>query len=1248
MLGEVTVAVEVREHPQERDELPALLLGRLAADQLVLSDRRDLGDGLVDEVVSRHELLRRVSVACEQRMGRAGDRLTDQCEHLDELALELGEHLGGVLAGAACTLVSCAGARTLVLRGVLRALAFAGTRDAPGPLALARKRGEQSHDGTVAPREGSPAVSRPLGTVATVAMTVEVRPFGEAFDGLAEVVRTVQRTDPLAPVTVVVGRSALGLATRRRLAAAGPIANVRFCTWPTLAAPLCARWLASDGRRLATAAVEHEAVRAVLATRPGGLLAGARDQPGTVRALSRTYRDLSALPDPVLEDLAAQSRRAAEVVGVVRAVRAALSRCVDMGDVLAAAAAEVHQDPSLPARTVGGLVVHLPARLGAGELGLLEALAACLDVVVMVGVTGDAVADEPAHALVGQLRSSRAPLARPVPTLPRAQRPSGTWVRSAPSADAEVLMALRHLMRRHAEGTPLERMALLHGGTAPYPRLVHDAARLAGLPVYGGSPRPLSESVAGRVLVGLLGLADRDWRRDDVMGWIVSGPLLHDAKRVPAAEWDVLSCEAGVVAGLSQWRDRLASLAATRRRRAQLVSKDAVPETLQAPETGGAPAAALAIEARRTEELAAFVAGVAARLATAPTTWAGWGEWGRRALRELLGGAARRSAWPADEVAALDALHETLGALEALDEVQGPPPSFADFRSALTGELDRPAPETTRFGHGILVGRVSDAVGLDLDVVCVVGMVDGAFPGRGRDDVLLADRERARAGPSVPLRQASRAEERRDYLAALAGARERVLSYSRADQRQGRELRPARPLLETLEHLAGGDVRLYPRDVRDGVPAVLAPAHFQFVRSFAEAVRDDGEEAGEPISGADWSLRALARAERAGLEVSAHFLADMDTVLAGALRARAGRRARRFTRFDGLVEERALATLLSSPQAPTRLEAYARCPRSYLFGVVLGVRVRERPEVVLRLSPVERGILLHRVLERLVSRELGRRARGLGATSLAETERAVVELAQAEFADLEARGLAGHRVLWDLERTRMRSDLLEFVRADAAYRAATGAEPSAVEVRFGWREETAVAVDDGRGRPVRFRGRIDRIDRHPDGSVTVIDYKSGAVVDVATGDDPLAGGTRLQLPVYALAARRAGEASAQTRAGYWFVGKRSTPDVVMVDEELLGELGVVVGGLADAVAAGQFPANPGEPDGGSSKGAHCMRCPFDAMCPPDRVRAWRRKYADPALATYRRVTTPEARAVSAPFDDAHRSGPGSPLERARP
>ena len=114
--------------------------------------------------------------------------------------------------------------------------------------------------------------------------------------------------------------------------------------------------------------------------------------------------------------------------------------------------------------------------------------------------------------------------------------------------------------------SPLERIAVVHGGAEPYPRLLHEAFALAGIPTNGAGVRSLAATMAGRTLLGALALPDHDWRRDDVIGWLSGGPL-HDAEGpVPATGFDRVSRRAGVVAGLEQWTDHLAAhLLAARR-----------------------------------------------------------------------------------------------------------------------------------------------------------------------------------------------------------------------------------------------------------------------------------------------------------------------------------------------------------------------------------------------------------------------------------------------------------------------------------------------------------------------------------------------------------------------------------------------------------------------------------------------------------------------------------------------------------
>jgi ATP-dependent helicase/nuclease subunit B len=1080
----------------------------------------------------------------------------------------------------------------------------------------------------------------------------------EAFEALDRIVRDVQRADLLAPVTVVVERGGLALSLRRRLASRPRgVANVRCTTWDRLAASLAVRPLSGCSRLTVSASAELEAVRSALVEDAPHRLSGALGQPATLRALARTYRELAAVPEAALDKLAAQSARAGEVVRLVRRARRILAGCLSPAEVIETAAAEVRRAPRWAAERCGAVVVHLPYRLGTPEIGLLQSLAACMEAHVILGATGDPRADAPTRELLLRLVGTDRDGG-----FERAVVPAATSVRAAPSADAEVLMALRDLMGHNARNVPLERMALVHSGAPPYPQLIHDLLARAGIPAHGGSGRPLSATLPGRALLGLLGLPDRDWRRDDVMAWLASAPLLHKGTPVAVAEWDELSAEAGIVSGIHQWNVRLTAHAAALRRAAGrrtpgvfvLEARDGAGDV-----TATQPTGTLETAARRCDDLRAFAAALAERFVQPPASWSAWSQWARTVLADLLGPTTRHASWPHEDVVALDAVNEALGRIGALDVLSASPPAFADFRAALGAELDLPAPETVRFGHGLLVGRLHEAVGLDLDVIYVVGMADGSFPVVEADDVLVPDRERERAGPEVPRRVADPARARREYLAALASARVRVLSYARDDQRYGRPLRPARALLESLEMRSGEGGRRSARALRHGSAASLDAASMELVTSFAEAVHAASAGA-EPVSEDDWRLQALTRWVGGGGTVAEHAFGRDDHVLAGALTVRRARRSPRLTRFDGLAGAlETPRTVADMVESATGLEELARCPRRYFFARQLRISARKAPEALFEITPAERGAIIHRVLERLVQEEIAARAHGAERVGPSEREgpwtpsegegpsmpsegegpsmpsegegpsmptegegpsmpeARMLAIAEEEFAESCRRGATGHPALWGLVRSRIEADLRVQLHSDAEHRSVAGAKPIAVELAFGPATGVDVAVRASRGM-VHFRGRIDRVDELADGSVAVLDYKSGRKYPSAHGgEEPRSRDARLQLPVYALAAKAAYGASRRIRAGYWFVGSPTPPQWSAIDAELEARVTGMVDALCDMLEHAAFPGRPGPSDERSGRGVNCTFCPYDAMCPPERRTEWLHKRGDPVLGPYR-------------------------------
>ena len=145
-----------------------------------------------------------------------------------------------------------------------------------------------------------------------------------------------------------------------------------------------------------------------------------------------------------------------------------------------------------------------------------------------------------------------------------------------------------------------------------------------------------------------------------------------------------------------------------------------------------------------------------------------------------------------------------------------------------------------------------------------------------------------------------------------------------------------------------------------------------------------------------------------------------------------------------------------------------------------------------------------------------------------------------------------------------------------------------------------------------MRGSADKVDRAADGTLLVTDVKTGSswrYDDIAK--DPVVAGTRLQLPVYAHAARAA-YGTQQAEAMYWFVRKDAGKRIaVVLDDELETRYSEAVGTLVDSIAAGRFPAiAPEEPDFAWVK---CPYCNPDGLGHAEQRERGERQRHDPAL-----------------------------------
>lgn len=1032
-------------------------------------------------------------------------------------------------------------------------------------------------------------------------------PYGRAAAAaLRQAVADAKGGDPLAPVAVVVPSNGVGVAVRRQLARGelGPLgdrgrglAAVSFLTVYRLAELLAAPLLAGQGRQPVSTPVIAAALRQALADDPG-MFSTVADHPATEASLLQAYQELRDCTDGALGALAGRSRRAADVVRLTAAARQRLlGRFFDEEDLLDAAYARLGSDGSCLG-AFGPVILHLPERLSCHAARFLAAVGERGDLRVLAPATGDGGADAEVVASLGRLLGPDA-----VPSPPEGDALASlvstarTRLTSASDADEEVRAAVGAVVEAVRAGTPLDRIAVLYGTRDPYARLLHDHLQAAGIASNGASVLTPAAHAAGRTLLGLLELPDRGLRREDVFTWLSGAPLLHDGRWVPVGAWERISRDGGVVAGRSDWEQRLASFAEARRAELQRVQDD--------PDAPAWQVDHLSQQVERAGALSRFVLSLADEIdaeAVTDRSWSDRARWAQAVLRRLLGDERTRQGWPVVEQRAAERVERALDRLACLDEVE-PTVRLAVFVRTLALELDQDLGRVGRMGEGVLVGPIAMGVGQDLDLLVVLGLAEGTFPSPVRDDSLLPDHERQATGGELRRRQDNVERQHRQLLAALAGAGRHLLCMPRGDLRKSAERVPSRWLLQAGSRLHRS--RLWSEDLL----AATAP-WIVHRASYDAALR----AAASPATAQEHRLRSIM-ADGGGPGALARL--DDGVLAAGAAVVR-GRRSERFTRFDGNLAGLAMPSPTQQPVSATSMQLWARCPFAYLARAVLGVDEVERPEDRLQIAPADRGSLVHEVLERFVGQALAQGRPGPGKPWSADDRRQLAAIADEVCADYEARGLVGRPLFWGPDRRSILADLDRALRDDSEHRRHRRSRPVAAELAFGLRDAAlgTVALPITGGRSVAFRGKADRVDVAADGTIEVVDYKTGradAYRDLSE-DEPDGGGRLLQLPVYGLAARaQQRQPDADVVASYWFVSRQGGFARIgyPITDQVLRHVGDTVGAMVDGIEAGAFPPMPI-----ASSTATWVECPYcdpDGLGVADLKRQMVRKHADPVL-----------------------------------
>ena len=1017
----------------------------------------------------------------------------------------------------------------------------------------------------------------------------------------AELVRRL-RPSPLHRINILVGSGIASRYTQRRLAtqlAEQPddqpgtqpraLANVSLFTPFDLARQIAARGRSAAHPPLPDGADVALLQRVLYELAPQGRLEQFRpDQPGLPAALARTFGDLRDA-DVDADELAAwalaRPQPARDLALVYERWRALLAT-LDFSDRPAVYQAALDAPPHIWRETLGAAPLIVT---GIYDLTRLQRLlirqAARVTEVHFVALA-------PADQDFAYARRAVRRLCRETGTT-ASEAPGGSAARdvvpeafSAADPQAEAEEIARRILDLARSGVGFHHIAIFHRqGPAADQRLAA-ALQRAEIPVYRARGLSLRRTAAGRATRQLLRLLWDTPTRSTLLELLANPAIKREIEAKPIL-WERISRSAGLV---SEW-DRMSSQLRSH------IDKDDLFDH----------------ERRLTRELLARikVLGERAEQAREADTWAAAAQQLIAALNEWI-----ETPSTADALAA-GVIRSAIGNLGQLDELEI---RFTDddFRRAAERALEKAVSrDSGPLSAGVYIGDANGAGrSVRFDAIFIAGLVERTMPAVPRQDPLLSDPQRRDLNEFLEAEalrlQNERAEtDRLAFQLIRQAARERLtLSWARRSSTVGAPSRPSPLLLSSVGGMAGlleGPDTLVADGRIDHLPATVSGAvgPRRPRAQVADATQDAQEGArdiGAPLRAIDEADLHLALLTTPGVEPR-RLLPELWPGAERAFAAKLRRNAKTFTEYDGVIS---LGDEQAAPEhwSASALQRYATCPYRYFLGNVLRLNAVSEPGDDAEISPLERGSLIHRILERWVRGWLEKPDHEPWRDYVAEPE-ALYAVADEELRQAEQDQALGLPASASATREKVLRDLERYRRMQAA-EAALGWSPLAVE-----REFSGVSLPIGAGGRISARGRIDRIDANSRGRLRAIDYKTGK----RRATDLLGhyNGSALQLPLYMHAlgpaakrrARMANSAAAlhyvtdrghfaiDTIQGADFVRSTSErPDAATEADQLARTLRTI----NDGVREGRFFPFAGD---NRKTRDNCTYCDFSAACSSD-------------------------------------------------
>jgi len=483
--------------------------------------------------------------------------------------------------------------------------------------------------------------------------------------------------------------------------------------------------------------------------------------------------------------------------------------------------------------------------------------------------------------------------------------------------------------------------------------------------------------------------------------------------------------------------------------------------------------------------------------------------------------------------------------------------NYQEFVSELTGLFQiSTESNASLFEDAVQVLRIPEVRGNRFEYVAILGLAEGSLPSVEKEDPFLPEALRLQLGMELQLDKNQIGQ----FFQVLTRANREIL-YTRSYLTSKGDTLEASPYWNAMVEILGkNEVRtIRPSEPRSLTDAASITEMLFWIGQYQYEMPETNDENDLSIWKDLYQQKMVIKSRHKRIPD------DQFEGLLGELIQPLDRMARSGTVWSA-----------------SRLETYLSCPMR--FWVNYGLKIEEQQIPQLGLQAWQIGSILHVILEKVYK-----------AADDPTNPNSVLDVLESVSEAVFAAALQEYHFEEDILWEHQKLEWIKNLTAAITNLASEGWLPIAHEQKFGLEGKESLKIPLLDGKVLQLHGVIDRIDRNREGQIRVIDYKTGSS---HLGKEDLINGTRLQLPLYALAAQDALQLGQPVEGFYWalLAQKQSSLQLSKFEyEEFVGVEGafqVVTQHLENAIGGiSRADFHPKKPAGGCPE-----YCPAKLWC----------------------------------------------------